>query len=365
MQPFRVHLSEDALDALKHTLRPLTNPQADGFVLPDGSALSLGSFPIHDNAVKQAGFPTLIAALNQGIVRYVGRSGITVSAPLSSAAARTVHDNFLNEPLTVDVMNPTDGRVHSFKQFGQRHNPDALRSFVDRALEQGKAGIWLQEGSHPQRHSGIVPRFSGFVNQNRPQTETTVQQRAAVDFASFTELSEMAIEPMWRRTTNALWTEAVRVPKALQLEVDAAVAFAKSKGVRVPSISFESGNKNPHLLALYSPSNDGIYINPRAANLSGVGIAKAGYFSTEHRFHTFLHELGHMAHHDKVRSRYDNLVNTNGQLPRFAEVSKEVSRYAERNGLEFVAEVFVGLITGRSFSDAVMSLYAELGGPTV
>ena len=44
---------------------------------------------------------------------------------------------------------------------------------------------------------------------------------------------------------------------------------------------------------------------------------------------------------------------------------KEVSEYASKSPLEFVAEVFAGHNEGLTFSDDVMALYKKYGGPTL
>jgi hypothetical protein len=46
-------------------------------------------------------------------------------------------------------------------------------------------------------------------------------------------------------------------------------------------------------------------------------------------------------------------------------IRDEVSEYSlqEKDGGDFVAEVFCGLMLGRKFSDEIMKLYKEIGGP--
>lgn len=118
---------------LKGMLRPLTNAMGAGFVLPDGTALALSGYSMHDSAIQAAG-ASLGAALKSGIVRYVGSAGITVGAPLTSAQAHTISDNFLNEPLGVDIMDTASGRVTQSKVFS-RHSASVLQTFVSHALK--------------------------------------------------------------------------------------------------------------------------------------------------------------------------------------------------------------------------------------
>jgi hypothetical protein len=118
---------------LKKILPPLGRPEGFGFILPDGTALGLGGYNQHERAVQTVGM-NLGQALKAGIARYVGTVGITVSAPLTNAQARVIEDNFRNEPLAIDVMDPTKGRVTTSKTF-TRHSVQAIQMFVSHALD--------------------------------------------------------------------------------------------------------------------------------------------------------------------------------------------------------------------------------------
>lgn len=52
-------------------------------------------------------------------------------------------------------------------------------------------------------------------------------------------------------------------------------------------------------------------------------------------------------------------------LTEFAIIAGQVSRYAQRNATEFVADVYQGLIYGGRYSQEVLDLYAALGGPKI
>jgi hypothetical protein len=150
-----------------------------------------------------------------------------------------------------------------------------------------------------------------------------------------------------------------RITKALQAEIDAGVAFAKSKGIRIPSGGID-GNSKSIAAGLYSPSNDSIFISPRLKTLHG----NLGYNSTNHRFHVLMHELGHMAHSDKVGQRFDTMRNAYLPQDLKEKIKKDVGRYAGTNGLEFVAEVFAALVTGKKYDEDIMRFYTNvLDGP--
>jgi hypothetical protein len=54
---------------------------------------------------------------------------------------------------------------------------------------------------------------------------------------------------------------------------------------------------------------------------------------------------------------YGKLFNNADRL-----IAEKVSLYAAQTKLEFVAEVFAGLLAGREFDDDTMKLYQSLGG---
>ena len=45
-------------------------------------------------------------------------------------------------------------------------------------------------------------------------------------------------------------------------------------------------------------------------------------------------------------------------------IEATVSRYAATNGLEFVAETYAGMASGKVYPDDIMKLYREFRGPT-
>ncbi|MFB7631417.1 hypothetical protein ACFC0M_10790 [Streptomyces sp. NPDC056149] len=79
---------------------------------------------------------------------------------------------------------------------------------------------------------------------------------------------------------------------------------------------------------------------------------------------TTIHEIGHILH---ARHSDDFLKYKCGESPHDVpgDLQAQVSFYAvqKQNPLEFVAEVFTGLVYGEEFSDAVLAKYKELGGP--
>ena len=83
---------------------------------------------------------------------------------------------------------------------------------------------------------------------------------------------------------------------------------------------------------------------------------------------TIVHEIGHALHFTTAPAKYHGLWGTSfsGQAPSGKATSlvatTEVSQYGNKPR-EFVAEVFLGLVYGKEFSEDVMSMYRSFGGP--
>ncbi len=82
-----------------------------------------------------------------------------------------------------------------------------------------------------------------------------------------------------------------------------------------------------------------------------------------------IHELGHVLHEinapgifwEEQQAAEQQKPSPNGTG--WQNQSVDVSAYAGRNALEFVAEVFTGRIVGKTYPASVMNVYNALGGP--
>ena len=81
----------------------------------------------------------------------------------------------------------------------------------------------------------------------------------------------------------------------------------------------------------------------------------------------YIHELGHLNHklskEDEVFLRSKKVIEEHQNNPEIQNTCSKVSRYAQQLPMEFVAEVFSGLVSGQKFDADVMSLYAKYKGP--
>ena len=81
---------------------------------------------------------------------------------------------------------------------------------------------------------------------------------------------------------------------------------------------------------------------------------------------TAIHEIGHAIHAHQMGEAFLDTAANGGHngAPTGANAS-QVSGYAGMSKKEYVAEVFTGMILGRTYSPAVMAEYASYAGPAV
>lgn len=81
----------------------------------------------------------------------------------------------------------------------------------------------------------------------------------------------------------------------------------------------------------------------------------------------YIHELGHLNHklskEDEIFLRSKKVIEEHQNNLEIQNICSKVSHYAQGLPMEFVAEVFSGLVSGQKFDADVMSLYAKYKGP--
>ena len=113
-----------------------------------------------------------------------------------------------------------------------------------------------------------------------------------------------------------------------------------------------------------------LYVNPDAATGEDRRADfEAGFLSTPDQQGNIMHEMIHSKHSSAALSNdgpsLDELREDNFDSDEKEMIREEVSDYAATNGMEFVAEVGAGVLSGQEYSDDVMELYDDLGGPEV
>lgn len=90
---------------------------------------------------------------------------------------------------------------------------------------------------------------------------------------------------------------------------------------------------------------------------------KFDMFSTNTMDSSILHEIGHWLHFQDIpdKKTCEKIWSTVNEKA----IVQEVSFYAknEKDGIDFVAEVFAGLMEGQRYSEYVMDIYKQLHGP--
>ncbi len=86
-------------------------------------------------------------------------------------------------------------------------------------------------------------------------------------------------------------------------------------------------------------------------------------------FDLIFHELGHLQHADCMgyfpfmTLKTKNIVQEFVNNPKKQMLASNVRDYSNKSPIEFVADVYAGLLNGWEFSEGVMKLYKEYGGP--
>lgn len=86
---------------------------------------------------------------------------------------------------------------------------------------------------------------------------------------------------------------------------------------------------------------------------------------TNEKFDALFHEIGHWLHFQNLPPLKDRINLWQGA--NLEKIKKDVSEYSitQKDGREFVAEVFKFLVKGKKFDEYIMNLYYKLGGPKV
>jgi hypothetical protein len=168
---------------------------------------------------------------------------------------------------------------------------------------------------------------------------------------------------------------------------DMRVYFTSDQNVQtIAFIGTTNGNVEPTVFlggkaGLYSCKAKGQQAVVIAGGVSGGhrdrGIADQEYDGTSNWFGnpkrlslmqtTVIHELGHVLHEQHDPSIFwdlkANVVPAAVVGSGWLNAAMQVSQYATKGTLEFVAEVFAGRVTGRTFPQTVDTAYAAANGP--
>ncbi|HET9690397.1 MAG TPA: DUF4157 domain-containing protein [Acidimicrobiales bacterium] len=141
------------------------------------------------------------------------------------------------------------------------------------------------------------------------------------------------------------------------------VSGSKAAGVEVHKEFARAEFYMPDVLLLTPSVLDSTVATSLSAGRAGEDLER---YKDERGVWSCVHELGHLMHSVLNPKMFADLnwsvLNGKGIQ---ARARSEVSGYAGGNPKEFVAEVFVGTVMGKTFSPEIMDAYQAFGGPVL
>lgn len=117
----------------------------------------------------------------------------------------------------------------------------------------------------------------------------------------------------------------------------------------------------------YVSAYEQVYINSQNPIWQGAQRQTDGWLSSNDRLHEMTHEIGHHAHYKKGREEYHSVLSgrTRWTTEERAWVRDNISRYAESNPIEFVAETYAMASAGVRVPKEAYPLYKRFNGPRI
>ncbi|MFE8950587.1 hypothetical protein [Streptomyces sp. NPDC007856] len=227
--------------------------------------------------------------------------------------------------------------------------------------------------------AGVFPEIASFLNR--------ADQSSSVDVNT-------PLQGMIRRTFqngNATITllldpsEPIKLRESRVRQLTIAVNLVEKAGFKLPDMEFYFPKYGRRVQAL---PGEGFATNPLEPTWAGVAqflapkqiaVSPESVGALERvrldggRFHAvgmqfreqgvgvLIHELGHLLHYANNRSRYIDAASSHF-TPSAAATARILSEYAGSGPTEFVAEYFLGLVMGKTFTPEQDRMYDALGG---
>jgi hypothetical protein len=253
---------------------------------------------------------------------------------------------------TYDWVDPRTGEIHTF--------PKGIQQFWDYTPGASLSGRVREQ---VERKIATLPEDIGKQLRAFIKTDPTdVAEKVAlalgvksVDYGSRADIGHLV-----NGTLTGLAERGALIPDHVRVNATAFERWAAQYGEQVDT-----------LVAAFVPhkvtDETFLFLNPAYAHWHNSGQDSQRQFdkhmwSTNDAAHAIYHELGHLSHFKADKEVYQSLQTARFQ-PDEIVVARRVSRYASEAPIEFVAEVFAALLTGRSFDADIMALYQKLKGP--
>lgn len=157
-----------------------------------------------------------------------------------------------------------------------------------------------------------------------------------------------------------------KIKESVEAAALEAIETMRLNGIPVPSkISFAKLGKG--VPAFYAHHSDELVLDERNRFWKdpvseAARMHDADWWSTSNPRHPLLHEIGHAANFKNDPRLYDTMKYRRWSPDELASIAGKVSKYAETHPSEFIAEVFAGLIDGRTYDAQVIHIYEMFRG---
>jgi hypothetical protein len=143
----------------------------------------------------------------------------------------------------------------------------------------------------------------------------------------------------------------------------------RRRGMLLPARLLFSSLDDDRTVANYRDVGDRLAVNTTSRFWNDpVGSmkteAESGFLVSDDPRAIVYHEIGHALHRRRYRFGWRWWSESSKALgDRNLSIAERVSRYAMEDTGEFIAEVFAGLLCGKTFDEEVLRLYRDLKGP--
>ncbi len=252
---------------------------------------------------------------------------------------------------TYDWKDPNTGEVHQF--------PVGIQPFWD--YTPGASLAARSRGQLERKMAGLPADIGRQLKALIKSTDSNAERVASklgikvVDYGGHEAIGEIV---------NTALADFVKkglpVPQQVSVNAYAFQAWAKQQAIPVEG-----------LVAAFVPhkteARSYLFLNPAYPFWDNLKTDaddqyRKGQWSTADHLHTINHEMGHFLHFIADPTHY-RLLHSARFNSFDAAIAGRVRRYAQDEPIEFVAEVYAALLTGKVFDGEIIRLYQLLKGP--
>ena len=292
------------------------------------------------NAVHKG---TVVSAVHEE-----GRSTITYRDDAGKENTITIRDFATVMASSLKGSPPSDAPPKSVSS-----KPSKIKPSSDEPSEEGAKGAKTAKGA-----KGGPPVEPEPKNGVRHTEEEIKSHYSAIKSFAEKHGVEVLTKAPWRKVSVAAIQEVAEGLHALA-KAGLAVPTSISLTTRLPSGSAMKKG----LLGYFDPRQPGkVFVNATLEAKQQAIASVPGRFAGSGPGYTVVHEAAHMRHMELV-GKSGFMSQFKQHTPAHRQIASEVSEYAMKNEMEFVAETASGHAFGKTYSATVYALYEHLGGP--